>query len=195
MEGNTPPNLITVSLEAKILIWVITEPRKHCYPITNENPISEDFAMMKLFLLTTCIATLFISGCGSKSGAEFTLPEGDVAQGKERFIQFGCNACHTTNSVDHLPITGEHDIFLGGPTSRIETYAELVTSVINPSHRISAKHYAKRDPEDGSSPMPTFNDIMSVTDLIHLVTYLQSGYELRIPPRMAYPDYRPWQAR
>lgn len=151
--------------------------------------------MMKLILLATCMATLFISGCdsGPKSSAGFTLPEGDVAQGKERFIKFGCNACHTTKTVEHLAITGEHDIFLGGPTSHIKTYGELVTSIINPSHRVSVKHHAERNPEDGSSPMPVFNDIMSVTDLIHLVAFVQSGYVLRIPPRMAYPNYRPWQ--
>jgi len=134
---------------------------------------------------------MFIVGCGygPKGSSGFTLPDGDVALGNAKFIELQCNACHTTKTVEHLPNNNELDVFLGGTTSRIETYGELVTSVINPSHKLSKKLPSSKAPADGSSPMPSFNDTMSVTDLIHLVAYLQSGYELRVSPRTAYPEY------
>lgn len=148
--------------------------------------------MNRVLMVPVFIVMILVVGCGygPKGSQGFTLPDGDVAMGKVRFVELGCNSCHTTKTVEHLPSAGELDVFLGGKTSRIETYGELVTSVINPSHRLSRKLPASQAPTDGSSPMPSFNDIMSVTDLIHLVAYLQSGYELRVSPRTGYPEYR-----
>ncbi len=71
---------------------------------------------------------------------------------------------------------------LGGETISVRTYAELVTSVINPDHIISERY---RDqlrldaivPLD--SPMPTPNlDNMTVQQLLDIVAFLDSRYIL-----------------
>ena len=148
--------------------------------------------MNRVLMFPVFIAMILVVGCGygPKGSKGFTLPDGDVAMGKVKFVELGCNSCHATKTVEHLPSDNELNVFLGGKTSRIETYGELVTSVINPSHRLSKKLPAIQAPEDGSSPMPNFNDIMSIADLIDIVAYLQSGYELRVSPRTTYPEYR-----
>jgi hypothetical protein len=73
---------------------------------------------------------------------------------------------------------------LGGPTAVARSYADLTTSIINPKHVISERY---RDqlllnaeiPRE--SPMPTPNlDTMSVRQLIDIVAFLDSRYQLMI---------------
>ena len=48
----------------------------------------------------------------------------------------------------------------------MQTYADLVTSIINPSHRI-AKGYSKSEVMDGKqSKMYNYNDVMRVSELV-----------------------------
>ena len=71
---------------------------------------------------------------------------------------------------------------LGGETTLVKTYADLMTSVINPNHRISEKY---RDrlmlsgvvPAESPMPMPHI-DTMSVRQLIDIVAFLDSRYVL-----------------
>ncbi len=121
-------------------------------------------------------------GCnmGPKSGFGFTLPDGDAERGKETFVAMGCHHCHTVQGVDLPPIDGEREanVGLGGEVVRIKTYGELVTSIVNPSHRL-AKGYASADiAVDGASKMVNYNDQMTVSQLIDLVAFLQSHYQL-----------------
>ena len=74
----------------------------------------------------------------------------------------------------------------------MKTYGELVTSIINPSHKVSAKYaqeFSVTNP-DGSSKMERFgfnyNYAMSVQELVDVVTFLQSEYKL-VVPRNTYP--------
>lgn len=56
-------------------------------------------------------------------------------------------------------------------TTRISTYGELVTSVINPSHKIS-KNYSDGPVEsDGQSLMRNYNDVMTVAELTDIVAF------------------------
>ena len=74
--------------------------------------------------------------------------------------------------------------------TRIQTYGELVTSIINPSHRL-ARGYAVEEiaSEEGESEMKNYNDVMTVSELIDLVTFLQSHYSLREYEITRYPLY------
>ena len=71
----------------------------------------------------------------------------------------------------------------GGKVTSIKTYAELVTSVINPSHKIAKGYASSSVQRAGTSLMRNYNDVMTVTELTDLVTFLQ-------PPLRAYP-YQP----
>lgn len=134
-----------------------------------------------------------IFGCtpGPTSGKGFTLPDGDATQGKVAFVELNCHRCHTVSGVGDLPQVEEREINvrLGGEVARIGTYGELVTAVINPSHRLAKGHVHKDVSEDGQSLMKNYNDVLTVTQLIDLVAFLQSHYSLRAYEPTHYPMY------
>ena len=82
--------------------------------------------------------------------------------------------------IEQLAADGEPElsIVLGGEVARLKTYGELVTSIINPSHRIARGYPADVVQADGQSKMKNYNDVMTVSQLIDLVAFLQSHYSL-----------------
>ncbi len=150
--------------------------------------------MKVLLSLLLLLSGLLVSGCdtGPQSPRGFSLPTGDKERGKNVFLSYNCLACHHIESVDDQGTAKELEVSvkLGGTTHRVKTYADLVTSIINPSHRL-AKNY---DPgqvadEAGKSKMRNYNDVMTVTELIDLVAFLQPHYELKEYPQTTYYGY------
>ena len=146
-------------------------------------------------------ASLLISGallmtaCGTPQSAGFTLPEGDAERGKETFLDLGCAYCHTVSGVEGLrdDITQpERTVVLGGEKPRVYTYGELVTSIINPSHKISQPHLGNVVDQEGNSEMVNYNDIMTITEMTDLVTFLEQHYSLRPYQRTHYSPYGPF---
>jgi hypothetical protein len=137
-----------------------------------------------------------LAGCepNPNSGKGFSLPEGDVSAGKVTFVELGCNTCHSIADIVQLSSddTESPRIKLGGSTHNIKTYGELVTSIINPSHKI-LRHYFQGvvKSEDGSSKMQIYNDVMTVTQLVDLVTFLEDNYEVDAYNRTAYSRFGP----
>ena len=145
-----------------------------------------------LILLTTLILVACSEGPESPRG--FSLPEGNVDAGKAVFISYQCLSCHTLQGVtdsgteQHLP----KKVPLGGDVTKIKTYGELVSSVINPSHKIAPGF--KREgyiDADGQSLMRNYNDVMTVNELVDLVAFLQPQYNLKPFNRTNYPTYFP----
>jgi hypothetical protein len=115
-----------------------------------------------------------------------------VERGKAAFVQFRCYDCHSVSGVE-LPAGEEPNqaiVTLGGEVARIKTYGELVTSIINPSHRL-ASGYSKDlvTTGEGQSRMTNYNDVMTVSQLIDVVAFLQSHYELVPYEPTPYPPY------
>lgn len=137
-------------------------------------------------------AAVLLAGCGG----EFALPEGDIQRGRETFIALECNTCHSVADIDRAASDLPPPIHkkLGGEVSRVKSYEDLVTSIINPSHRLSARYpedmISEIADEEGRSRMPNYNDVMTVQQLVDLVTFLQSEYRVRAPSR-DYPAYSP----
>ena len=132
-------------------------------------------------------------GCGGgpKSSKGFSLPDGDKGRGKEAFVRFFCYDCHSVAGFE-LPEPTEPDqvvVKLGGEVPRIKTYGELVTSIINPSHRLATGYSKSLVSDEGESKMKNYNDVMSVSELIDLVAFLQSHYELEPYEPSKYPPY------
>jgi len=71
---------------------------------------------------------------------------------------------------------------LGGPVSSVESYGEFVTSIVNPSHRLTRLYPAEEVAIGDESRMKDFNDTMTVAQLIYLVGFLQSKCELLPKP-------------
>lgn len=138
---------------------------------------------LMVFTLVCCV--LFISSCNEQARG-FALPEGDIEEGKVTYIRLACNECH---SISGIVWTGGSDslkIHLGGEASLQKSYGDLVTSIINPSHKM-AQHFKQKESEDGPSKMKNYNDFMTVQELIDLVTFLQSEYKVITPPTYSYP--------
>lgn len=152
---------------------------------------------MRITFIVAGLILIGAIGCdlSPKSGRGFTLPTGDVAAGRATFRRLNCHVCHAVEGIeqvkplgeDHEPKESQLNVALGGEVSRIQTYGELVTSVINPSHRF-APGYAPEDvqAEGGQSAMINYNDRMTVTELIDLVAFLQSQYTLKPYPTTPY---------
>ena len=110
---------------------------------------------------------------GTPKGWNFTLPKGDPAKGRDVFAKFECYACHQVKG-EKFPAPAERskvgpELSQMAPLHEAEYFAE---SVISPSAVIDkGKGYQAAD---GSSKMPSFNDSMTVQELIDLVAYLRS---------------------
>jgi len=149
---------------------------------------------MKRFSILTLLLTLvFALGACDKertmSERGFRLPDGNATAGRETFLYMHCNQCHTIEGDEMPQIPGfEPFVELGGTVTRVKTYGELVTAIINPSHKL-AEGYAKEVvSEDGKSKMYVYNGFMTVQELTDIVMFLQPHYEV-VPPEFQYRVY------
>lgn len=143
--------------------------------------------MKKIQCFLVFLLALLLSSCDGQSQG-FNLPEGDAEQGKANFILLKCNSCHSVEGVQWDGIEGENAIHvrLGGMTAHVKSYGDLVTSIINPSHKLSRGSDPTTVTESGESRMRNYNEVMSVQELIDLVEFLQSKYEIWIPDYYTY---------
>ncbi|MDH3748286.1 MAG: cytochrome C [Gammaproteobacteria bacterium] len=140
-----------------------------------------------LFLTLLIVA----AGCGRDMMSErgFALPEGDAIAGREAFLYMQCTQCHTIVGEEFPPVPGyEPYVQLGGQVSRVKTYGELVTAIINPSHKLAKGYAESLVSEGGESKMYIYNSYMTVQELIDIVMFLQPHYDV-VAPRYAYPIY------
>ena len=142
--------------------------------------------------VTILVASL--SGCGD-SGVDsprgFSLPQGDIAKGEKVLLKHQCLSCHSVEGLqdDNIKRELQQPIKLGGESYKVTTYAELVTSIINPSHKISQGHLKNVQDENGKSRMRNYNDVMTVTELVNLVAYLQPKFKVKAPTYSPYGNY------
>lgn len=152
---------------------------------------------MRLFrlggsLLLVCAASA-LSACGDRAAGEASvyLPKGDPTSGEAHFVALGCVNCHGVAGSD-LPEPAE-----GGPVRVLlgsglggKTYGDLVTSIVNPSHKLSARYRPNEVSASGQSLMSSYNDVMTITQLIDIVAFLETYYTKAVRPGYTYPVYR-----
>jgi sulfur-oxidizing protein SoxX len=155
----------------------------------------KEITMKILPVLASSLIFLFLVGCDSDtlSARGFSLPDGDAEAGKIVYTRMGCNGCHSSPTIDQLPGAedGGISVKLGGKVSVVKTYGQLVTSVINPSHRIAQSYAPENTDAMGRSKMRNYNDVMTVGELIDLVSFLESQYELKPYEHSRYQSYYP----
>jgi mono/diheme cytochrome c family protein len=114
---------------------------------------------------------------GTPQGWKFTWPKGDPVKGREAFVKLECYSCHQVKG-EAFPAPGDKekvgpDLSMMGPLHDADYFAE---AIINPTAVIEkGKGY---EASDGSSKMPSFNDSLTVQELIDLVAFLR---ELKPP--------------
>ncbi len=136
-----------------------------------------------LILILTAIAGLTACEADRMSEKGFSLPEGNALNGKEAFVYMHCHECHTI-ADEELPVLAMADppyVELGGKVTRVKTYGELVTAIINPSHKLAKGYPVDLVTNDGQSKMPLYNGYMTVQELIDIVSFLQPHYDVYVP--------------
>lgn len=147
---------------------------------------------MKQRALLTIFAIILLvtGGCGGDRMSEkgFSLPEGDPVRGKDAFLYMHCHECHMIagEELPRLDLADPPFVELGGTVTRVKTYGELVTAIINPSHKLAKGYPLEVISNNGESKMPVYNGFMTVQELIDIVTFLQPHYEVYAPKY----DYR-----
>jgi len=130
---------------------------------------------------------LLISSCNEQARG-FALPEGDIEKGKMTYKRLACNECHSITNIAWKGGKDNLDIELGGEVPTLKSYGDLVTSIINPSHKVSPYYKEKNAFIENVSKMKNYNELMTVQELIDLVTFLQSEYDVT-PPLSNYHSY------
>jgi len=141
-------------------------------------------------MIRTLLVALLLSGVltacdqGAHSTRGFRLPEGNAENGQALFTSYGCIACHSVEGVsDQSEKAIATPVKLGGPVTLNKTYADILTSIVNPSHRINRTLDQDVVQQDGQSVMTNYNEQMTVAHLIDLVTFIETKYELVDAPR------------
>lgn len=127
-----------------------------------------------------------LAGCDADRMSErgFSLPAGNAMAGREAFVYMHCHECHTVVGEQFPPVAMADPPFveLGGKVTRVKTYGELVTAIINPSHKLAQGYAAEQVTSDGeASRMPVYNGYMTVQELIDIVAFLQPRYDVFVP--------------
>jgi len=144
-------------------------------------------------VLTLLLASLIaLSGCDqdrAMSERGFRLPDGSAVSGRETFLYMHCNQCHTIKGEQVPAIAGfKPFVELGGTLTRVKTYGELVTAIVNPSHKLADGYPENLVSDNGVSKMYVYNGFMTVQELTDLVRFLQEKYEV-VPPQFQYRVY------
>jgi mono/diheme cytochrome c family protein len=126
-----------------------------------------------------------LAACGPspRSSAGFRLPAGDVASGRAAFAELRCHACHQVAGVELPAPTAAHavPVSLGGVVPASRTDGDLVTGIINPSHRLVGAYDRSQVSSGSLSRMGDFTDAMTVRQLVDIVAFLQSRYVVERP--------------
>ena len=143
-------------------------------------------------LLMFVAALVLLSACDEgkiMSERGFRLPDGNAEAGRDTFLYMQCNQCHTIKGEEMPRLAGyEPYVELGGAVTRVKTYGELITAIINPSHKLAEGYAKERVSENGVSKMYVYNGFMTVQELTDLVMFLQPHYDV-VPPEFHYRVY------
>lgn len=131
------------------------------------------------------VVMLALSACEADRMSEkgFSLPAGNALAGKDAFVYMHCHECHSVTGEEFPDLARSEPPFveLGGTVTRVKTYGELVTSIINPSHKLAQGYPLDVITVEGQSKMPVYNGYMTVQELIDIVAFLQPHYDVFAP--------------
>ena len=118
---------------------------------------------------------------GTPAGWRFSWPAGDPERGREVFLKYECFSCHEVRG-ERFPVPRDAgsigpELSSMGSAHEVEYFVE---AIVNPNAVVErGKGY---EAADGSSKMPSFNDTLTVQEVVDLVAYLK---QLRPPPAPA----------
>lgn len=109
----------------------------------------------------------------------FALPPGDPTAGQLAFQELRCTACHQVDEVALPKPVADPPVplVLGGRRLVVPNDAELVTAIIYPEHRITPMIAEKAGIEGELSRMGDYKPVMTVQQLVDLVSFLKAHYQ------------------
>jgi hypothetical protein len=139
--------------------------------------------MRKALSLAAVLAAVFSTcscNAGRKAATGFHLPDGDAEKGRAVFVAMKCHACHRVADLDlEAPVVDPPvPVVLGGKVAYSRTDGELVAAIVDPSHRLAPGYPPAAVRTGDLSRMGEFGDAMTVRQLIDVVAFLQSRYEV-----------------
>lgn len=115
------------------------------------------------------------------AGPKPVVPLGKADAGQAVFVTKGCHQCHSagTTKLPPVDLAPRLVIELGGDVHGRWTRDDFARAILDPNHLVSedykiamiriGDHFKAEN-----SPMPTFGDVLRVSELIDLVTFLDS---------------------
>lgn len=139
---------------------------------------------MKTFIPLLSLALLGLAtSLTADTPADHTtvVPPGDALVGKDLFTGKGCYQCHNAGAtkLPKVELEPRLVIELGGELHQNWTRDDYAKAIMNPQH-VVAEDYRIAMMRVGdhvkaeNSPMPEFTDLLTLSDLIHLTTFLDS---------------------
>lgn len=110
---------------------------------------------------------------GTPQEWKFRWPTGDPARGREVFVKLECYSCHEVRGANFPAPSDEGkigpELSAMGPLHEPEYFAE---AIISPNALVEkGKGY---EAPDGSSKMPSYNDAVTVQEVVDLVAFLRA---------------------
>jgi hypothetical protein len=140
-------------------------------------------------LVAGAVLAATLAACAPNTALVVRFPLGNIQRGREAFVALECNSCHRIEGVELAPPAGPSSISiaLGGHTPRIETYGDIITAIVNPSHRL-ARSYRAVAGRGASSPMTAqfLNEVMTTQQLVDIAAFLHTEYDYIPPPPPPY---------
>jgi len=142
-----------------------------------------------LFAVAALLSAAAACNSSRYTTAGFRLPaDGSAERGKHAFVELGCAGCHKVTGVE-LPaptVTPDVPVLLGGMVDKRWSDGYLVASMVYPSAQLAP--YPKESISSaGNSRMPSYEDRMSVRQVVDVVAFLQANTTVRPPmPTYAY---------
>ncbi|MBT3435957.1 MAG: c-type cytochrome [Nitrospinaceae bacterium] len=102
---------------------------------------------------------------------KFQVSKGYPEDGRESFEKFQCYKCHAVDGEKFPKPEGDAvgpELSQMGPMHPVEFFAE---SILNPNAQIS---FSRDKSPEGNSKMPSYNEIMSLQELVDLSAFLTS---------------------
>ena len=149
-------------------------------------PCKGGFVNMKLlpFILIAVIGLALYADSRAEEDKEQTtgiVPKGDASVGLSTFIDKGCFKCHIAGKakLPDLTVPSKLSIQLGGAERQNWSRDQFARAIMNPNHAVAPEYHIARIVVGDklgaeNSPMPAFNDILTLKDLINLTTFLES---------------------
>tara|TARA_R110002096_G_scaffold4501_42_gene21347 strand:- start:12230 stop:12664 length:435 start_codon:yes stop_codon:yes gene_type:complete len=139
--------------------------------------MKKSFWLFSLSLVLTSLGNVL----GQDGASRPMIPPGDSANGESIFLEQRCYRCHTLEGreLPDFDLPAKLKIHLGGDTHTLWDRDEFGRAILNPEHVVSPQYQAimiQAGDEKGSqeTPMPNFNAVLTISDLIDLATFLDS---------------------